>query len=52
MNPDTVITRFRITDMEKPNFNGFITATEHGQQRKRCIRISSGSKQVDSILNG
>ncbi|TVY29740.1 Meiotic recombination protein [Lachnellula hyalina] len=32
--------------------SGFITAAELGQIRKRCIRISTGSKQLDAALNG
>ncbi|KAI6712609.1 hypothetical protein JHW43_004837 [Diplocarpon mali] len=31
---------------------GFMTAAELGQIRKRCIRISTGSKQLDAALNG
>ncbi|KAL5321541.1 hypothetical protein ACEPPN_009500 [Leptodophora sp. 'Broadleaf-Isolate-01'] len=31
---------------------GFITAAELGQIRKRCVRISTGSKQLDAALNG
>ncbi|PMD23732.1 DMC1 protein [Hyaloscypha hepaticicola] len=31
---------------------GFITAAELAQIRKRCIRISTGSKQLDAALNG
>ncbi|TKA30941.1 hypothetical protein B0A49_13489, partial [Cryomyces minteri] len=36
----------------QPSFYGFITAQELGQQRKRCIKISTGSKQFDAILQG
>ncbi|TVY47576.1 DNA repair protein-like protein [Lachnellula occidentalis] len=32
--------------------SGFITAAELGHIRKRCIRISTGSKQLDAALNG
>ncbi|KAG9235114.1 Rad51-domain-containing protein [Amylocarpus encephaloides] len=35
-----------------PSASGFITAAELGQVRKRCIRISTGSKQLDACLNG
>ncbi|KAK4989628.1 hypothetical protein LTR50_003095 [Elasticomyces elasticus] len=35
-----------------PTANGFITAAELGHQRKRCIRLSTGSKQFDSVLAG
>ncbi|KAL3422593.1 DNA repair protein rad51 [Phlyctema vagabunda] len=35
-----------------PTANGFMTASELGQVRKRCIRISTGSKQLDAVLNG
>lgn len=35
-----------------PNLSGFITAGELGQIRKRCFRISTGSKQLDACLNG
>lgn len=31
---------------------GFMTAAELGQIRRRCIRISTGSKQLDAALNG
>lgn len=36
----------------QPNTSGFITAAELGQIRKKCIRISTGSKQLDACLNG
>ncbi|KAH8808075.1 meiotic recombination protein dmc1 [Xylogone sp. PMI_703] len=32
--------------------SGFITASELGHLRKRCYRISTGSKQLDACLNG
>ncbi|KAI9670026.1 MAG: Meiotic recombination protein dmc1 [Alyxoria varia] len=35
-----------------PTANGFMTAQELGQQRKRVAKISTGSKQFDSILGG
>ncbi|KAA8564991.1 hypothetical protein EYC84_010760 [Monilinia fructicola] len=36
-----------------PNTGGqFVTAAEHGHFRKKCIRISTGSKQLDACLNG
>ncbi|KAL1990413.1 hypothetical protein VTN49DRAFT_6252 [Thermomyces lanuginosus] len=35
-----------------PSANGFVTAMELCHQRKRVFRISTGSKQFDSILNG
>ncbi|KAI5294755.1 Meiotic recombination protein dmc1, partial [Ascosphaera atra] len=35
-----------------PSASGFITAMELGHQRKRVVKISTGSKQFDSILNG
>ncbi|KAM0155506.1 hypothetical protein ACHAPG_005854 [Botrytis cinerea] len=36
-----------------PNTAGqFVTAAEHGHFRKKCIRISTGSKQLDACLNG
>ncbi|ESZ90116.1 meiotic recombination protein dmc1 [Sclerotinia borealis F-4128] len=36
-----------------PNAGGqFVTAAEHGHFRKKCIRISTGSKQLDACLNG
>ncbi len=31
---------------------GFMTAAELGHLRERCIRISTGSKQLDAALNG
>lgn len=39
------------SDAEQPTA-GFITAAELAQIRKRCIRISTGSKQLDAALNG
>jgi hypothetical protein len=39
-------------DFEQPTTSGFITAAELAQIRKRCIRISTGSKQLDACLNG
>lgn len=36
----------------QPSISGFITAVELGQQRKRVVKISTGSKQLDSILGG
>lgn len=32
--------------------SGFITAAELAQVRKKCVRISTGSKQLDAALNG
>lgn len=39
------------TKMAQPTA-GFITAAELGHMRKRCVRISTGSKQLDAALNG
>ncbi|RQM07364.1 hypothetical protein DH86_00003105, partial [Scytalidium sp. 3C] len=36
----------------QPLGSGFITASELGHIRKRCYRISTGSKQLDACLNG
>ncbi|EDN07904.1 meiotic recombination protein dmc1 [Histoplasma mississippiense (nom. inval.)] len=36
----------------QPSASGFITAMELGHQRKRVVKISTGSKQFDSILAG
>lgn len=36
----------------QPSASGFITAMELCHQRKRVVRISTGSKQFDSILGG
>ncbi|KAI9756888.1 MAG: Meiotic recombination protein dmc1 [Lichina confinis] len=36
----------------QPSACGFITAAELGIQRKRVVKISTGSKQLDSILGG
>ncbi|KAJ9668492.1 Meiotic recombination protein dmc1 [Coniosporium apollinis] len=36
----------------QPAAHGFITAQELGQQRRRVVKISTGSKQFDSILGG
>ncbi|KAF2720467.1 hypothetical protein K431DRAFT_285771 [Polychaeton citri CBS 116435] len=35
-----------------PNGAGYVTGHELLQLRRRCFRISTGSKQWDSILNG
>ncbi|KAI9712253.1 MAG: Meiotic recombination protein dmc1, partial [Chrysothrix sp. TS-e1954] len=35
-----------------PVATGFITAKELGHQRRRVVRISTGSKQLDAILGG
>lgn len=39
-------------DIHKPHAGGFVTGAEVLQQRKACFKISTGSKQWDSILNG
>ena len=36
----------------QPSASGFMTAMELGHQRKRVVRISTGSKQFDAILGG
>ena len=36
----------------QPAGGGFLTAHELGQQRKRVMKISTGSKQFDEILGG
>lgn len=36
----------------QPSTSGFITAVELGHHRKRVVKISTGSKQLDSILGG
>ncbi|MCJ1409029.1 Meiotic recombination protein dmc1 [Ptychographa xylographoides] len=36
----------------QPSATGFISAAELGHQRKRVVRISTGSKQLDVILGG
>lgn len=36
----------------QPSGGGFQTAHELGQQRKRVIKISTGSKQLDTVLGG
>lgn len=42
-----------LTEEQGPNTGGqFVTAAEHGHFRKKCIRISTGSKQLDACLNG
>lgn len=35
-----------------PTACSFITASELKEIRKKCIRISTGSKQLDAALNG
>ena len=36
----------------QPAGGGFQTAHELGQQRKRVLKISTGSKQLDAVLGG
>ncbi|KAI1978502.1 Meiotic recombination protein dmc1 [Ophidiomyces ophidiicola] len=36
----------------QPSASGFMTAMELGHQRRRVVRVSTGSKQFDAILNG
>ncbi|KAK3076111.1 Meiotic recombination protein dmc1 [Coniosporium uncinatum] len=36
----------------QPAISGFITAQELGQQRRKIFKVSTGSKQLDSILGG
>jgi meiotic recombination protein DMC1 len=36
----------------QPTACGFITAAELKEKRKSCIRISTGSKQLDAALKG
>ncbi|KAH6642860.1 Rad51-domain-containing protein [Boeremia exigua] len=36
----------------QPSGGGFQTAHELGQQRKRVLKISTGSKQLDTVLGG
>jgi RecA/RadA recombinase len=36
----------------QPGGGGFQTAHELGQQRKRVLKISTGSKQLDTVLGG
>lgn len=36
----------------QPTSSGFSTAAELAERRKRCFRISTGSKQWDAALNG
>lgn len=38
--------------MVQPSTTGFITAIELSHVRKRVVKISTGSKQLDSILGG
>ncbi len=40
------------TNSMKPEVNGFQTATDLAIKRKMCTKISTGSKQLDSILLG
>ncbi|OBT89571.1 meiotic recombinase Dmc1 [Pseudogymnoascus sp. 03VT05] len=35
-----------------PDANGFVTATDLAVKRKQCMKISTGSKQLDTILLG
>lgn len=36
----------------QPTISGFVTAVELGHQRKRVCKITTGSKQLDTILGG
>lgn len=36
----------------QPSISGFVTAVELGHHRKRVVKISTGSKQLDTILGG
>ncbi|KAI9856724.1 MAG: Meiotic recombination protein dmc1 [Vezdaea acicularis] len=36
----------------QPTAFGFITAAQLGEDRRRCVKISTGSKQFDTILGG
>ena len=40
------------SNIAQPMSGGFMTASELGHIRKRCFRISTGSKQLDACLNG
>lgn len=42
----------RLINGFQPAGGGFLTAHELGQQRKRVMKISTGSKQFDEILGG
>ena len=48
---DYQITSMTIIETPQPTA-GFMTAMELGHQRKKVVKISTGSKQWDSILNG
>lgn len=41
----------QILTQVQPNGASFMTSADLAQIRKRCFRISTGSKQWDSILN-
>jgi RecA/RadA recombinase len=41
-----------VTHTCQPDILGFVTALEQRERRKQCVRISTGSKQLDSILGG
>ncbi len=36
----------------QPAGNGFMTAHDLAQQRKKIIKVSTGSKQLDAMLGG
>jgi RecA/RadA recombinase len=42
----------KVTIWMQPTASGFMTAMELGHQRKRVVKISTGSKQFDAILGG
>ena len=44
--------RFDESHTVQPTVSGFMTAVELGHQRKRVCKITTGSKQLDTILGG
>lgn len=48
----TMFSLARPNHLVQPSASGFITAMELCQQRRKVVRISTGSKQFDSILGG
>ena len=44
--------RLTVFAVFQPTLSGFVTAVELGHQRKRVCKITTGSKQLDTILGG
>ena len=50
--PCTRLHNLSLLTPSQPNHGGFMTGSEILEMRKRCFRLSTGSKNWDGILNG